>query len=100
MASAALTIAQEPQPLIEWPHWGGDTAQTKYSTASEITPANVRELELAWTWQTIDRAMPEHDLRPAGFQNTPRAPKQRSFPCVRRVTAAPVRAALRRLWCR
>ena len=58
MASAALTIAQEPQPLIEWPHWGGDTAQTKYSTASEITAANVRELELAWTWQTVARFHP------------------------------------------
>ena len=71
IVSAALTMAQERQPVIEWPHWGGDTAQTKYSTASEITPANVRELELAWTWQTIDRAVPEHDLRPGGFQNTP-----------------------------
>ena len=56
--------------MIEWPHWGGDAAQTKYSTA-DITAANVRDLELAWTWQTIDRAMPEHDIRPGGFENTP-----------------------------
>jgi quinoprotein glucose dehydrogenase len=69
-ASAALTTAQEPQQ-IEWRHWGGDAAQTKYSTASEITPANVRDLDLAWTWRTIDRPMPEYDLRPGAFQNTP-----------------------------
>ncbi len=69
-ASAVWATAQEPQP-IEWRHWGGDAAQTKYSAAAEITAANVRDLELAWTWQTIDRAMPEHDLRPGGFQNTP-----------------------------
>ena len=37
----------------------------------DITAANVRDLELAWTWQTIDRVMPEHDIRPGGFENTP-----------------------------
>jgi quinoprotein glucose dehydrogenase len=57
--------------MVEWPHAGGDAAQTKYSIAADITPANVRELELAWTWQTIDQPMPEHDVRPGGFQNTP-----------------------------
>ena len=71
MATAAWVAPQERQQIIEWPHWGSDAAQTKYSTASDITPANVRDLELAWTWQTIDRAMPEHNLRPGAFQNTP-----------------------------
>ena len=37
---------------------GSDAAQTKYSTLDEITPANVQRLELAWTWQTVDRAGP------------------------------------------
>ena len=64
MVSAALVSAPDAQQMVDWPHWGGDAAQTKYSAASEIVPANVRDLELAWTWQTIDRAMPEHDLRP------------------------------------
>ena len=45
-ASAVWATAQEPQP-IEWRHWGGDAAQTKYSAAAEITAANVRDLELA-----------------------------------------------------
>lgn len=71
VASVTLVAAQGLQPVIEWPHWGSDAAQTKYSTASDITPANIRDLELAWTWQTIDRAMPQHDLRPGGFQTTP-----------------------------
>jgi quinoprotein glucose dehydrogenase len=71
IASAASLASQQRSRMVEWPHWGGDAAQTKYSTAADITPANVRDLELAWTWQTIDRPMPEFDLRPGGFQNTP-----------------------------
>ena len=71
IASAASVASQQPPQMIEWPHSGSDAGQTKYSTAADITPANVRDLELAWTWQTIDQAMPAHDLRPGGFQNTP-----------------------------
>ncbi len=71
LASAASVASQQRPRMIEWSHAGGDAAQTKYSTAADITAANVRDLELAWTWQTIDRAMPDHDLRPGGFQNTP-----------------------------
>ncbi len=37
----------------------------------DITPDNVHDLQLAWTWQTVDRPLPEFNLRPGGFQNTP-----------------------------
>jgi quinoprotein glucose dehydrogenase len=57
--------------MIEWPHWGGDAGHTKYSTATDITPENVGQLELAWTWQTVDRPMVDHNLRPGGFETTP-----------------------------
>ena len=69
--SAALLMAQDSQQSIEWPHWGADLAQTRYSIAADITPANVRDLELAWTWRTVDRAVPENDLRPGNMENTP-----------------------------
>jgi glucose dehydrogenase len=69
--AAAVTSAQDRGQMIEWPHWGGDAGHTKYSTAADITAANVRDLALAWTWQTVDRAMPELNLRPGGFENTP-----------------------------
>ena len=37
--SATWLGAQSGQPgMVEWPHWGGDAAQTKYSTAGDITP--------------------------------------------------------------
>jgi quinoprotein glucose dehydrogenase len=72
VTSGALLGAQTPQQtLVEWPYWGGDAAQTKYSTAGDITPENVQQLELAWTWETIDRAIPEHDVRPGSFETTP-----------------------------
>ena len=71
-ASSALLGAQSRQQgPIEWPHWGGDAAQTKYSTAGDITPANVRDLQLAWTWKTVDTPMPDFDVRPGGFETTP-----------------------------
>ena len=71
LALGVLLDAQTgPQP-IEWRHWGGDAAQTKYSPAADITTANVKDLELAWTWRTIDRAVPESDIRPGGFETTP-----------------------------
>src|SRR5262245_41698759 len=70
VAFGVLTGAQTGT-LVEWRHWGGDAAQTKYSTAAEITTANVKDLAPAWTWRTIDRAAPEHDVRPGGFETTP-----------------------------
>ncbi len=33
-----------------WTTVGGDSAQSKYSTLSQITPANVASLSTAWTW--------------------------------------------------
>jgi quinoprotein glucose dehydrogenase len=71
MLASALLNAQTGPPPIEWRHWGADAAQTKYSTASDITPANVQDLELAWTWRTLDRAVAERDIRPGGFETTP-----------------------------
>jgi quinoprotein glucose dehydrogenase len=64
--------AQTPQPAaVEWRYWGGDPGQMKYSTADEITPANVQDLRLAWTWQTADKPLPEFDVRPGNFETTP-----------------------------
>ena len=71
LALGVLLHAQSGSQPIEWRHWGGDAAQTKYSTAADITTTNIQHLELAWTWRTIDRAVPEHDMRPGGFETTP-----------------------------
>lgn len=36
----------------EWPAWGGTNAGQRFSTLSQITPANVGRLERVWTYRT------------------------------------------------
>jgi quinoprotein glucose dehydrogenase len=38
----------------DWPHYGGGPAQNRYSTLTQITPANVKTLRVAWTYDTKD----------------------------------------------
>ena len=38
----------------DWPHYGGGPEQNRYSTLTQITPANVRSLRVAWTYDTND----------------------------------------------
>ena len=39
---------------VDWPIYGGTTDNTHYSTLDQITPANVRQLKVAWTYETHD----------------------------------------------
>ena len=38
----------------DWPAYGGPAAGTRYAAANQITPANVKDLRLAWTFHTGD----------------------------------------------
>jgi quinoprotein glucose dehydrogenase len=38
----------------DWPTYLGDKAASHYSTLQQITPANVPQLEVAWTWHAGD----------------------------------------------
>ena len=38
----------------DWPHYGGGPDQTRYSPLTQITPANVGSLKVAWTYDTGD----------------------------------------------
>jgi quinoprotein glucose dehydrogenase len=72
VAVAAVFLgAQGGAQMVEWPHYGGDAGHGKYSAAADITAGNVRDLELAWTWQTADRPMAQYNVRPGGFETTP-----------------------------
>jgi quinoprotein glucose dehydrogenase len=42
------------QAKVDWPVYGGNTDNTHYSTLSQITPANVAMLKVAWTYETHD----------------------------------------------
>src|SRR3954463_12532865 len=37
---------------VDWPVYGGNTDHTHYTTLSQITPANVSKLQVAWTYET------------------------------------------------
>ena len=39
---------------VDWPVYGGTTDNTHYSTLDQITPANVKQLQVAWTYETHD----------------------------------------------
>src|SRR3546814_13347935 len=36
----------------EWLAWGGTNAGQRFSTLGQITPANVGDLKIAWTYRT------------------------------------------------
>ena len=71
VALGAVFLGAQGAEPIEWPHYGGDAGHGKYSTAADITAGNASELALAWTWQTVDRPVPEYNVRPGGFETTP-----------------------------
>ena len=41
-------------PALGWDHWGGDAGGTRFSTLTQITPANVGNLVRAWEYRTGD----------------------------------------------
>ena len=56
---------------IEWPYVGAEQTHTKYSSAAEITRANVDQLEAVWEWEVGELPLPEYGTRPGAFQATP-----------------------------
>jgi quinoprotein glucose dehydrogenase len=55
----------------DWPTYGGDAGETHYSPLTQITRANVRNLQLAWEWKTEESPMPEFKTTPGVFEATP-----------------------------
>ena len=58
---------------VEWRAHGGDFANTKHSPLAEIGPENVRRLEIAWRWRSVDDAVRAQDdyLNATMFEATP-----------------------------
>ena len=50
LAIARLSVAADR----EWSAYLGDKSASHYSTLAQITPANVAQLAVAWTWQAGD----------------------------------------------
>jgi len=69
--------SQEPG----WPYYGGDQAGERYSTAAQITPANVSGLRISWTYSTRDLATKGDAVRRASFEDTPILAAGRLYVC-------------------
>src|SRR2546428_2980623 len=67
----ALGAQRLPQAMIEWPYYGGDQAQNKYSPAPDITPKNVSQLGVACELRPRGVAVQQHGTRPGNFEVTP-----------------------------
>ncbi len=68
MLFAALAFSQS-----DWPAYGHDPAGTRYSPLRQITPANVRQLERAWTFHTGEKPAVSgpRGQRQTAFETTP-----------------------------
>ena len=54
-----------------WSAYGGDAGGTRYSPLTEITPANVGELRVAWTFRTGELGQGVKDWTRSAFEATP-----------------------------
>src|SRR5712692_9551638 len=70
-SGSLLTAADDPSKQVEWLYYGGDQAGTKFSPLSDITPANVQGLQVAWQWKHWETPLPEYGTFPGFFEATP-----------------------------
>jgi quinoprotein glucose dehydrogenase len=71
IASGAMLAQSKPGRMVEWPVVGGDAANTRSSTLTDITPDNLPQLKRAWQWKHGETANAEFKTVPGGFETTP-----------------------------
>ena len=73
VATTDIATAQSDVPYGEWHAFGRDGANTKYSPLDEITADNFTDLEIAWRWTSLSKAVVDSDerIRPRQFNATP-----------------------------
>ena len=71
VTTGLLSEAQVPDG--EWHAFGRDEANTKYSPLDQITADNFGDLEIAWRWTSLSRAVVEENerIRPSAFKSSP-----------------------------
>ncbi|MBS0473060.1 MAG: pyrroloquinoline quinone-dependent dehydrogenase [Proteobacteria bacterium] len=77
VALVAPGLAGEPG----WPTYGGDQGGQRFSPATQITPANVKNLAVAWTYSTGDMKSHADFMARASFENTPILQEGRLYVC-------------------
>jgi len=72
LAACSPSPSWKAAPDVGWPFYGGDAGGQRFSTAAQITPANVRALKIAWSFSTGDAtSKPAASLRRSAFEATP-----------------------------
>jgi quinoprotein glucose dehydrogenase len=66
-----VTATAAPVADIGWSAYGGDAGGTRYSPLTQITPANVAGLRVAWTFRTGDLGQGAKDWARSAFEATP-----------------------------
>jgi quinoprotein glucose dehydrogenase len=65
----------------DWAYYGGDAGGQRFSGARQITPANVRDLAVAWTYSTGDLKTKGDAMKRASFEDTPILAEGRLYVC-------------------
>jgi len=78
LVTSPLAAQRRPPAGPDWPVAAGDPGATRFSTLDAIDRSNVDLLEVAWTWETGEKAVPGprqpipgQDVRPGSFEATP-----------------------------
>lgn len=73
LSAPGLLLAADTDANSEWRHFGGDEGGTRHSPLTQITPANVDDLEQAWVYHT-------GDLDPDSFPDEFNSPAMQTTP--------------------
>jgi quinoprotein glucose dehydrogenase len=71
LCAAAISVFSLPSPAAtisdgDWPYFGNDRGETKFSPLAQITPANVKALKQVWVYDTQDPS-----VNPRGWEVSP-----------------------------
>jgi quinoprotein glucose dehydrogenase len=56
---------------VEWLFHGGDPGGSRYSPLTDINPANIERLQIAWQWKHFDEPIQQYGSTPGFFEATP-----------------------------
>jgi len=71
LLSTLVATVMAAEPDSGWPAYGGDEGGTRYSHLTQITPANVSKLQVAWTFRTGELGAGVKDWKRSAFETTP-----------------------------
>jgi quinoprotein glucose dehydrogenase len=77
--SKAPPVAAAPD--VDWPYYGGDAGGQRFSSAAQVTAANVRHLQVAWIYSTGELKLRGAANERASFENTPILAGGRLYVC-------------------